>query len=161
MAVLLPKKNNSKFFFLLFFLVCLCYYMILDTCLLISLVIICCLFIDKVESAGDRKPRVVDSIKVEALIKVEASVKVEASIKVEASSVNSDVWKLRDNKVDTAHFFSTRHTWKDKDELLGWVRRQTNRDGFTVIIRRSCEGRNVMLELVLERSGEHKVPREK
>ena len=44
--------------------------MILDTCLLISLVIICCLFIDKVEHAGDdpgdRKPRVVDSIKVEA-----------------------------------------------------------------------------------------------
>jgi len=93
--------------------------MILDACLLISLVIICCLFIDKVENAGDRKSRVVDSIKVEAPIKVEASLKVEASVKVEASSVNSDVWKLCDNEVDTAHFFSTRDTWKDKDELLG------------------------------------------
>ncbi len=122
--------------------------MILDTCLLISLVIVCCLFIDKVENAGDdpgdRKPRVVDSIK------VEAPAKVEASVKVEASSVNSDVWKLRDNEVDTAHFFSTRDTWKDKDKLLSWVRRQTNRAGFTVIIRRSCEGRNAMLELVCE-----------
>jgi len=128
--------------------------MILDTCLLIILAIICCLFIDMVENTsddpGDRKPSVVDSIKVEALIKVEASVKVEAFVKVEASSVNSDVWKLRDNVVDTAHFFSTRDTWKDKDELLGWVRRQVNRAEFTIIIRRSCEGRNAMLELVYE-----------
>jgi len=133
--------------------------MILDTCLLIILAIICCLFIDMVENAGDdsgdRKPSVVDSIKVEAAIKV------ETSVKVEASSVNSDVWKLRDNKVDTAHFFSTRDTWKDKDKLLYWVRRQANRDGFTVIIRRSCEGRNAMLELVCERSDEHKVPKRK
>lgn len=79
----------------------------------------------------------------------------------EASRVNSDVWKLLDNEVDTAHFFLTRDTWKDKDELLGWVRRQANRAGFTVVIRRSCEGRNAMLELVCERSGEHKVPKTK
>jgi len=120
--------------------------MILDKCLLISLVIVCCLFIDKVENAGDdpgdRKPRVVDSIK------VEAPAKVKVSVKVAASSVNSDVWKLRDNEVDTTHFFSTQDTWKDKDKLLGWVRRQANRAGFTVIIRRSYEGRNAMLELV-------------
>jgi len=54
--------------------------MILDTCLLIILAIICCLFIDIVENAGDdpgdRKPSVIDLIKVEAPIKVEASVKV-------------------------------------------------------------------------------------
>jgi len=71
------------------------------------------------------------------------------------------VWKLRDNEVDTTHFFPTRDTWKDKDELLSWVRRQANRPGFTVIIRRSCEGRNSRLELVCERSGEHKVPNTK
>ncbi|KEH33375.1 hypothetical protein MTR_3g437000 [Medicago truncatula] len=94
-------------------------------------------------------------------IKVEAPAKVEASVKVEASSVNLDVWKLRDKEVDTAHLFSTRDTWKDKDELLCWVRRQANRVGFTVIIRRSCEGRNAMLELVCERSGEHKLPKTK
>jgi len=66
-----------------------------------------------------------------------------------------------DNEADTTHFFPTRDTWKDKDELLGQVRRQANRAGFTVIIRRSCEGRNAMLELVCERSGEHKVPKTK
>ena len=129
--------------------------MILDTCLLIILAIICCLFIDMVENAsddpGDRKPSVVDSIKVEAFVKV------EDSVKVEASSVNSDVWKLRDNGVDTTHFFSTRDTWKDKDKLLCWVRRQANRAEFKVIIKRSCEGRNDMLELVCERSGEQSI----
>jgi len=70
----------------------------------------------------DRKPSVVDSfveiklskveasVKVEAPIKFEASVKVEAPIKVEAFSANFDVSKLRDNKVDTTHFFSSRET---------------------------------------------------
>jgi len=72
-----------------------------------------------IENAGDWKASVVDSfveikpskleasIKVEALIKVEPSVKVEASVKVDASNVNSGVWKLRDNEVDTSHFFSS------------------------------------------------------
>jgi len=59
------------------------------------------------DDPGDRKLSVVDSVKVEAPIEVEASVKVEAFVKVEASCVNSDVWKLRDNEVDTTHFFST------------------------------------------------------
>jgi len=80
---------------------------------------------------------------------------------VEASSVNYGVWKLRDNKVDTSHSFSNRETWKDKDELLGWVRRQPNRVGLTVIIKRSCAIINPMLELVCERSCEHKVTEEK
>ena len=102
-----------------------------------------------VEKVGDRKPSVVDSIMI------------EASVKVEASSVNSGVWKLRDNEVDTTHFFSSRETWKGKDELLGWVRQQANRAGFTVITKRSCAIRNPMLELVCERSGGHKVPKKK
>jgi len=88
-------------------------------------------------------------------------VKVETSVKVEASSVNSGLWELHDNKVDIAHFFSTRDAWKDKDELLGWVRREANRTGFTVIIKISCEGRNAMLELVCERSDDHKVLKRK
>ncbi|AES71280.2 FAR1 DNA-binding domain protein [Medicago truncatula] len=100
--------------------------------------------VENADDSGDRKPSGVDSVK------VEAPMKVEASVKVETSSVNSDVCKLRDNEVDT-----------DKDELLGWVRRQANRTEFTVIIRRSCEGRNGMLELVCERSGEYKLPKTK
>jgi hypothetical protein len=94
-------------------------------------------------------------------MKVETPIKVEASVKVEASSVNSRVSKLRDSEVDITHFFSSRETWKDKDELLGWVRRQINIAGFTVIVKRSCAIRNPMLELVCERSGEHKVPKKK
>jgi len=88
-------------------------------------------------------------------------VKVEAPIKVEAFSVNFGVSKLRDNEVDTTHFFSSRDTWKDKDKLLCWICRQANRARFTVIIKRSCAIKNQMLELVCERSGEHKVPKKK
>jgi len=91
-----------------------------------------------VENAGERKPTVVDSIKVEAPVKVKASGKVEASVKVEASSINSGVC---DNDVNTAHFYSTRDAWKDKGELLGWVRREAT--------------------MVCERSGEHKVQKRK
>ena len=54
---------------------------------------------------------------------------------MEASSVNLGVWKLRDNEVDTTHFFSTRDTWKDKDKLLGWVRRQANRAGLRLSLK--------------------------
>ncbi|KEH37909.1 hypothetical protein MTR_2g451070 [Medicago truncatula] len=114
---------------------------------------------DMVENAdddpGDRKPSAVD------FVKVEAPIKVEASVRVEASSVNSNVCKLRENDVDMVHFFPTRDTWKDKEELLGWIRQQADRAGFTVIIRRSCEGINAMLELVCERSDEHKLPKRK
>jgi len=71
------------------------------------------------------------------------------------------VSKLCDNEVDTTHFFSSRETWKHKDKLLIWVCQQENRDGFTVIIKRSCAIRNSMLELVCERSGEHKVSKKR
>jgi len=88
-------------------------------------------------------------------------VKVEAHVKFEALSVNSGVSNLRDNEVDTTHFFLSRETWKEIDELLGWVRSQENRVEFMVIIKRSCATRNPMLELVCERSGEHKIPKKK
>ncbi|AES68811.1 FAR1 DNA-binding domain protein [Medicago truncatula] len=110
-----------------------------------------------VENAGDRKPSVVE-IKPP---KHEVSVKVAVSVKVEATSVNAGVWKLRDNEVDTTHFFSSRETWKDKDELIGWVRRQANKAGFTITIKRSCAVSNHILELVCESSGEQKVSKKK
>jgi hypothetical protein len=81
-------------------------------------------------------------------------VKVKAPVKV-----NSGVSNLRDNEMNTAHFFSSQETWKDKDKLLGWVRRQANRAGFTVVMKISCAIWNSMLELFCERSGEHKVPK--
>jgi hypothetical protein len=104
----------------------------------------------------DRKPSFIDYF-----VKVEAFVKVEVAMKVEALPFNSGVSNLRDNEVDTTHFFSSQDTWKDKDDLLGWVRRQANMAGFTVVIKRSCALRNQMLELICERSGEHKVPNKK
>jgi len=96
--------------------------------------------------------------------KVEASVDLksntnEASVKVEALHVNSGVSELGDNEVDTIQFFSSQDTWKDKDELLRWIHRQTNRTGFTVVIKRSSAIRNPMVEMVCERSGDHKVPK--
>jgi len=109
----------------------------------------------------DRKPSFVDYFIEIKPPKVETSVKVEASMKVEALRVNYGVSNLCDNGVDTTHFFSSRETWKDKDELLDWVRRQANRAGFTVVIKRSCAIRNPMLELVCEGNGEHKVPKKK
>jgi hypothetical protein len=87
----------------------------------------------------DPKPSFVDYFVEIKPPKVEASVKVEAPDKVGALRVNSGVSNLRDNGVDTTHFFSSQDTWKDKDELLGWVRRQANKVVFTVVIKRSLQ----------------------
>ncbi|AES65979.1 hypothetical protein MTR_2g059900 [Medicago truncatula] len=76
------------------------------------------------------KPNFVDysvkikSSKLEALVDVkpntdEAFIHVEASENVEALHVKSNVSQLGVNKVDTAHFFTSQDTWKDKDELVG------------------------------------------
>ena len=43
------------------------------------------------------------------------------------------------------------------DNLLNWIRRQANRAGFTIVIHRS-NLINPVLQLVCERSGDHKVP---
>jgi len=58
----------------------------------------------------ETKPSFVDySVEIK-LPKVEASVKVEASMKIEALHVNSGVYELGDNEVDTTHFFSSQAT---------------------------------------------------
>jgi len=41
------------------------------------------------------------------------------------------------NEVDTTCCFSSQYTWKDKYQLLGWIRRQTSRVEFIVVLRRS------------------------
>jgi len=79
-----------------------------------------------VENTGDdlidRKPSFVNYFVEIKPPKVEASVKVEVPVKVEALSVNYGVSNVRDNKVDTTHFFSSRETRKDKDQFLSCVR---------------------------------------
>jgi hypothetical protein len=94
--------------------------------------------------------------------KVEAKPNIdEASIHVEASLyVDSNVAPLDVNEVDTTQFFSSEVTWKDRDDLLNWVCRQANREGFIVVIHIS-NFNNPMLQLLFERSGDHKTSRKR
>lgn len=102
-----------------------------------------------VQISGDVKPP-----------KVEAKPNIDgASVHVEASKYFSpDVLPLQAHEVDTARFFSDDVKWKDREELLEWVRRQANKAGFTIFIQRSSLI-HPMLGLVCERSGAHKVPK--
>jgi len=58
----------------------------------------------------DRKSSFVDYFVEIKPPKVKTSVKVEAPVIVEALHVNSVVSNLRDNEVDTIHFFSSQDT---------------------------------------------------
>jgi len=60
----------------------------------------------------------------------------------------------------TRLIFSEDVKWKDRDDLLNWVRHQANRAGFAIVIQRSSLI-NPMLQLVCERSGDHKVPKKR
>jgi len=104
-----------------------------------------------VEKSGDVKPP-----KVEAKRNIGG-----ASVHVEASKyVNFGVLPLHANEVDTARFFSDDIKWKDRDDLLNWVRRQANKAEFTIVTQRSSLI-NPMVRLVCEKSGAHKVPEKK
>jgi len=104
-----------------------------------------------VEKSGDVKPP-----KVEAKPNIDgASVQVEASL-----YVDSGVLPLHANEVDTTRFFSDDVKWKDRETLLNSVRRQANKEGFTIVIQRSSLI-NPLVRLVCERSGAHKVPEKK
>jgi len=84
-----------------------------------------------------------------------------ASVHVEASLyVDSGVLPFHANEVDTTRFFFDDVKWKDRDDLLYWVRRHANKAGFTVVTQRSSLI-NLMVRLVCERSGAHKVPKKK
>jgi len=58
----------------------------------------------------------------------------------------------------TASFFTTNARWKEREELLGWVRRQGERVGFTVCIDKSVVERPY-LTMQCERSGIYKPPK--
>jgi len=91
-----------------------------------------------VEISGDVKPP-----------KVEAKPNIDgAFVHVEASKyVGPGVLPLQAHEVDTARFFSDDVKWKDRAELLEWVRRQANKAGFTIVTQRSSLI-NPMLRLV-------------
>ncbi|KEH33551.1 hypothetical protein MTR_3g045850 [Medicago truncatula] len=61
-------------------------------------------------------------------------------------------------QVNTGSFFTTNERWKDREELLGWVRRQAGRAGFTISIDKSSTIVPYMT-MQCERSGEYKPPK--
>ena len=110
----------------------------------------------------ETKPNFVEKSRDVKPPKVEVKPNIDgAFIHVEASlHVDSGVLPLHANEVDTTKFFSDDVKWKDRDDLLNWVGRQTNKAGFTIVIQRSSLV-NPMVRLVCERSGAHKVPEKK
>jgi len=62
---------------------------------------------------------------------VEASLDVtfyiEAFIYVKPSIDGATVFKLSDNEVDTSSYFSFEDTWKVREDVIGWVRRQARK----------------------------------
>ena len=90
-----------------------------------------------VDYSGEFKPPEVEaSVDVKPNID-ETFVHIEASLNVDVLHVNSGVSQLGVNEVDTAHFFSSQVSWKDRDDMLSWILRQANKVRFTVVIQRS------------------------
>jgi len=61
-------------------------------------------------------------------------------------------------EANTGSFFTTIERWKDREELLGWIRRQAARAGFTISIDKSSTITPYMT-MQCERSGEYKPPK--
>jgi len=59
---------------------------------------------------------------------------------------------------DTASFFTTNARWREREELLGWVRRQGEKAGFTICIDKSVLKRPY-LTMQCERSEIYKPPK--
>jgi len=83
----------------------------------------------KIEASGDVKPTVnVKPFKIKIPFQVNIG-KIEEPKPVPISVV----CKVR----ETVSFFTTNARWREREELLGWVRRQGERAGFTVCIDKS------------------------
>ena len=65
---------------------------------------------------------------------------------------------IRVIQVNNRSFFTTNERWKDREELLGWVRRQAARAGFTISIDKYSTISPYMT-MQCERSGEYKPPK--
>ena len=118
----------------------------------------CCLIIVMTENAED----VLEETK-RNFVQISGDVKppkVEVKPNIEQASkyVSPGVVPLQAHEVDTARFFSDDIKFQDREELLGWVRCQANKAGFTIVTQRSSLIHPI-LRLVCERSGAHKVPK--
>ncbi|KEH19763.1 hypothetical protein MTR_8g467980 [Medicago truncatula] len=56
--------------------------------------------------------------------------------------------------------YSTKDTWKVRDDMINWVCRQANRARFTIFIVR-CNLKKSMLLLACEWNGDYKAPKKK
>ena len=114
------------------------------------------------DDPGEIKSNFVEKSKDVKPPKVEVKPNIDgASVHVEASKyVSPGVVPLQAHEVDTARFFSDDIKFQDREELLGWVRCQANKAGFTIVTQRSSLIHPI-LRLVCERSGAHKVPKKK
>ena len=111
---------------------------------------------DSVNASVDIKPTVEGSVNVK--IPIQASVKISFQAYIEEKL--NGVSKLHDYEVNTASFFLTNDRWRERDDLLGWVRRQAEVERFTISIDKSSI-KNTTLTLQYERSGVYKPPKRK
>jgi len=113
-----------------------------------------------VDDGVEPKPTIIES-SVDVKHTIDASIDVKISTQASIEEKSTAVSRLRDNEVNTASFFFfTYDRWQDRDDLLGWVRRQVARVEFTISIDKSSI-KNPMLTLHCERSGVYKQPKTK
>ena len=104
----------------------------------------------KIEASDDVKPTV--NVKLKVKIPFQARI---GHIEEKSKPVPTSVFGI---EVDTISFFITNERWKERDDLLGWVRRQTARARFTISIDKSSLKRPY-LTMQYERSDEYKPPK--
>jgi len=107
----------------------------------------------KIEAFGDVKPTVNVNLKVKIPFQVHIG-----HIEEKSTPVLTGVGNVRGIEVDTGSFFITNERWIERDDLLGWVRRQSARSGFTISIDKSSL-KKLLLTMQYERSGEYKPPK--
>jgi hypothetical protein len=87
-----------------------------------------------IEASGKVKPIV--NVKLKFKIPFQAHI---AHIEGKPKQVPTGVGKVRGIEVDTDLFFITNERWGERDDLLGWVRRQAARAGFTISIEKEVK----------------------
>jgi len=98
------------------------------------------------ETSGDVKPTV--------NVKLKVKIPFQAHIEEKPKPVPTSVAKVRSIEVDVGSFFITNEIWRERDDLLDWVRRQSARARFTISIDISSLKRP-FLTMQCERSGEY------
>jgi hypothetical protein len=83
----------------------------------------------KIEACGNVKPTI--------NVKFKVKIPFQAHIEEKPKLVPTSVGNVRGIEVDTGSFLITNERWRERDDLLGWVRRQAARAGFNISIDKS------------------------